>query len=63
MRKRFISAALCCAMLASGAAAFSPLTAGAYGIDIMNFDYDDNIGFEALGSAKLEISSDGGYSG
>ena len=63
MRKRFISAALCCAMLASGAAAFSPLTAGAYGIDIMNFDYDDNIGFEALGSAKLEISSDGGHSG
>ncbi len=63
MRKKFMSAVLCCAMLASGAAALSPVTAGAYGIDIMNFDYDDDIGFEALGSAKVELSSNGGHSG
>lgn len=63
MKKRFVSAAICCAMLASGAGALKPLEAGAYGIDIMNFDYDDNIGFEALGNAKVELSSDGGHSG
>lgn len=62
MKKKIISAALCCAMLIPFASV-SPVTADAYGIDIMNFDYDDNIGFEALGSAKVALSEDGGHSG
>ena len=62
MIKRIISAALCCAMLVPFAS-ISPVTADAYGIDIMNFDYDDNVGFEALGSANVALSEDGGHSG
>lgn len=62
MRKRFVSAVLCCAMLAASSAAL-PLSSGAYGIDTINFDYDDTIAFESLGSSKLEIASGGGHSG
>ena len=47
MIKRIISAALCCAMLVPFAS-ISPVTADAYGIDIMNFDYDDNVALRLL---------------
>lgn len=63
MKKRIMSTALSLAMAMTALPALLPASAGAYGIETMNFDYDDNVGFEPLGTAKVEISSDGGHSG
>ena len=63
MKKKIISSLVCCSMLMSALPSMLNVTANAYGIEIMNFDYDDNIGFTALGAAKTELASNEGHSG
>ncbi len=63
MKNKILSTVIGCAMLASMLVTVMPVTATAYGIESMSFDYDDNIGFEPIGNAKVALSDKESHSG
>ena len=62
MRRRIISMAVSAAMAASMAAAL-PFTASAAGVELLNFDYDDNVYFETNGQSVISLCDTEGHSG
>ncbi len=61
MKKRIVTAVLTLAAVLAGAAPAYPVSAE--GIELLNFDYDDEVRFSPTGSGKVVLNEKDGHSG